>query len=110
MVDMLEALDVDDANKVLEIGTGTGYNAALLAHHVGSENVTTMETDPNLATSARNALWGCGYQANAVPADGRHGFPDDAPYDRVIATCSVTHVRPEWVDQTKSGGFILTTL
>jgi methyltransferase of ATP-grasp peptide maturase system len=110
MVDMLEALDVEDRSKVLEIGTGTGYNAGLLAHRVGADNVTTVETDPDVSASARNALWGCDYHVDVVAADGRYGYPEGAPYDRVIATCSVTRVRPEWVEQTKPGGIILTTL
>ncbi|MDT0344796.1 ATP-grasp peptide maturase system methyltransferase [Streptomyces litchfieldiae] len=110
MVDMLEALDVEDGNAVLEIGTGTGYNAGLLAHRIGVENITTVETDPDVAASARHALWGCGYQVDVVVADGRKGYADSAPYDRVIATCGVTRVRQEWVNQTRPGGIILTTL
>ncbi|WP_181727274.1 ATP-grasp peptide maturase system methyltransferase [Streptomyces sp. PT12] len=110
MIDMLEALDVRDGNSVLEIGTGTGYNAGLLAHRIGPENVTTVDTDAGVAAKARNALWGCGYPVTVVAADGRQGFSENAPYDRVIATCSVAHVRPEWVAQTKPGGVVLTTI
>jgi methyltransferase of ATP-grasp peptide maturase system len=110
MVDMLESLDVKDGDHVLEIGTGTGYNAGLLAHRVGAENVTSIETDPAVAAGARHALWGCGYQVDVIAADGRHGHAKSAPYDRTIVTCGVTRVRPEWVDQTKPKGIILTTL
>jgi methyltransferase of ATP-grasp peptide maturase system len=110
MVDMLEALDVRDGDAVLEIGTGTGYNAGLLAHRVGPENVTTVETDAGAAAKARHALWGCGHPVTVVAADGRQGYAQNGPYDRIIATCSVTHVRPEWIAQTKPGGIILTTI
>lgn len=110
MLDMLEALDVQDGNSVLEIGTGTGYNAGLLAHRVGPENVTTVETDPGIAAKARNALWSYGYPVTVVAADGRRGSGENSPYDRVIATCGVTHVRPEWVAQTRPGGIVLTTV
>ncbi|WP_207931250.1 rRNA adenine N-6-methyltransferase family protein [Streptomyces sp. 8K308] len=52
----VEALDVRDGHRILEIGAGTGYNAAVLAHRVGAENVTTIETDPDVAAGARQAL------------------------------------------------------
>ncbi|WP_052849519.1 ATP-grasp peptide maturase system methyltransferase [Streptomyces avicenniae] len=110
MLDMLEALDVEDGHRVLEIGTGTGYNAALLAHRVGAGNVTTVETDPDVAHRARSALHACGHPATVIVGDGRFGCPERAPYDRVIATCGVSRVRPEWVAQTRQGGVILTTV
>ncbi|WP_168220761.1 ATP-grasp peptide maturase system methyltransferase [Streptomyces sp. RFCAC02] len=110
MVDMLEALDVRDGDTVLEVGTGTGYNAALLAHRVGAENVTTVDTDAAIAAKARNVLWTLGHHVTVVTGDGRHGHAERAPYDRTIATCGVAHVRPEWVAQTKPGGIVLTTV
>ncbi|ARQ70289.1 ATP-grasp peptide maturase system methyltransferase [Streptomyces marincola] len=110
MVDMLEALEVEKGDTVLEIGTGTGYNAGLLAHRVGPDKVTTVETDPGIAARARNALWAAGYPVTVVVADGRLGFSERAPYDRVIATCSVTRVRSEWIAQTRPGGIVLTTI
>ncbi|ONK14251.1 hypothetical protein [Streptomyces sp. MP131-18] len=72
--------------------------------------MTSVETDRAIAADARHALWGCGYQVNVVTADGRYGHAEGAPYDRIIVTCGVSRVRPEWLDQTRPGGIILTTL
>ncbi|MGH4000828.1 MAG: methyltransferase domain-containing protein, partial [Pseudonocardiaceae bacterium] len=94
---------------VLEIGTGTGYNAALLAQRLGAGNITTIEIDPVLATHARQALTTAGYgQVTAVTGDGTHGHPPSAPYDRIISTANVTQVPYAWVAQTRPGGRVLT--
>jgi protein-L-isoaspartate(D-aspartate) O-methyltransferase len=107
---MLEALDLDDGQSVLEIGTGTGYNAALLSHRLGSRLVTTVEVDPAVAEAARLALLACGYTPKLVVGDGAAGHPGGAPYDRIIATCSTATIPPAWVDQLKPGGLLLTNL
>ncbi|MPZ66812.1 MAG: methyltransferase domain-containing protein [Pseudonocardiaceae bacterium] len=67
---MLDALDAEHGMTVCEIGTGTGYNAALLAHRLGAENVTSIEIDPQLAGQARQALATAGYPVTVVTADG----------------------------------------
>ncbi|WP_251070493.1 methyltransferase domain-containing protein [Streptomyces sp. ISL-96] len=105
---MLDILDVKDGHKVLEIGTGTGWNAGLLAHRVGSEHVTTVEVDPALVTQAANNLKNVRLEPEVIAGDGAAGHPDSAPYDRVIATCSVRKVPATWVEQTAPGGVILT--
>ncbi len=111
MAAMLDALDVtDDVTRVLEIGAGTGYNAALLCHRLGPERVTTIEVDPSLAEGARAALAGLGYRPNVVCGDGLAGYPPDAPYDRIIATCSTDDVPRAWLEQTKPGGVVLANL
>ncbi len=107
---MLEALDVDDGARVLEIGTGTGYNAGLLSHRLRSPLVTSVEVDPALAEAARLALLGCGYTPTLVVGDGAGGHPEGAPYDRIIATCSAATVPPSWVAQLRSGGLLVTNL
>ena len=107
---MLEALDIDDGQSVLEIGTGTGYNAALLSHRLGSRLVTTVEVDPQVAEAARSALLACGYTPTMVVGDGAAGHPDGAPYDRIIATCSAATIPPAWATQLRSGGLVLTNL
>lgn len=107
---MLEALDIDDGQTVLEIGTGTGYNAALLSHRLGSRLVTTVEVDPAVAEAARLALLACGYTPTRVIGDGAVGHPDGAPYDRIIATCSAATVPPAWAAQLRPGGLLLTNL
>jgi protein-L-isoaspartate(D-aspartate) O-methyltransferase len=105
---MLAALDAHDGHQVLEIGTGTGYNAALLAHRLGAERVTSVEVDPDIATQARKALTETGFGAvTVVTADGTNGYSAGAPFDRVIATATVNHIPYPWVDQTRPGGRIL---
>ncbi|WP_131739341.1 methyltransferase domain-containing protein [Actinomadura roseirufa] len=104
---MLETLKVEPGVKVLEIGAGTGYNAALLAELAGPSNVTTIEIDPDVAEQARAALARSGYGVKVVTGDGTHGHADGAPYDRVIATAAVYELPYTWVEQTRPGGFIL---
>ncbi len=105
---MLADLDVRPGQRVLEIGAGTGWNAALLAHRVGAENVVSVEVDPDVARSAREALRGAGCGAvEVVTGDGLLGHPQRAPYDRVIATCGLRTGLSSWVSQTRPGGVIL---
>lgn len=104
---MLEALDVQPGMKVLGIGTGTGYNAALLAELAGPQNVTSVEIDPVLAEQARTALARAGCHVQVVTGDGTHGHAANAPYDRVIATAAACRLPYAWVRQTRPGGRIL---
>ncbi len=110
MTRMLEALDIRDGHDVLEIGTGTGYNAALLTHRLGGGHVFSVDIERDLVDSARDRLAALGYLPTLVTADGAHGLPEHAPYDRIIATCSVPTVPWAWVEQTRVGGLILTDL
>lgn len=107
---MLEALDVRDGHRVLEVGTGSGYNAALLCHRLGSGGVATVEVDPAVAGAARESLHAAGYTPTVVVADGAAGYPARSPYDRLIATCSAASVPPAWITQVRPGGLILTSL
>lgn len=108
MATMLDHLDLTGSETVLEIGTGTGYNAALLADRVGSENVTTIECDPTLADHARARLTQAGYgDVTVVTGDGSGGYRPLAPYDRVIATAAVHEIPHSWVEQTRAGGLIV---
>ncbi|EMF00558.1 methyltransferase domain-containing protein [Streptomyces mobaraensis NBRC 13819 = DSM 40847] len=104
---MLDALSVEEGHRVLEIGTGTGWNAALLSHRVGAANVVTVEVDATSARAARTRLDAAGYEPLTVVGDGAEGFPGRAPYDRVIATCSVGSLPRAWIGQTKPGGVIV---
>lgn len=103
---MLEATDLVAGQRVLEIGTGTGWNAALLADKVGTGNVTSVEIDPAVAARAEENLEGRGVRV--VVGDGEKGYPPDAPYDRVLATAAVQRVPYPWVEQTAPGGRIVT--
>ncbi|MGQ0778653.1 MAG: methyltransferase domain-containing protein [Pseudonocardiales bacterium] len=109
---MLDALDVHKGMRVLEIGTGTGYNAALLAAQLGDDHVTTIEIDPVVAGQASDALAIAGCTSTVVCGDGAVGRPAGAPYDRVIVTAAVKlgRVPYAWVEQTRSGGLILVPL
>jgi protein-L-isoaspartate(D-aspartate) O-methyltransferase len=107
MTRMLETLDIRAGHQVLEIGAGTGYNAALLSHRLGSDNVYGVDIEAGLIDVARERLARIGYHPTLVAADGAHGLPEHAPYDRIIATCSVPAIPWAWVQQTREQGLIL---
>lgn len=107
---MLEALDVRDGDRVLEIGTGTGYNAALMCEALGSECVASVDIDAGLVASAKERLNALGYAPTLAVADGAGGFAEAAPYDRILATCSLPSVPPAWLTQVRDGGRILVNL
>jgi protein-L-isoaspartate(D-aspartate) O-methyltransferase len=88
MADMLEALAPEPGMRVLEIGTGTGYNAALLAEIVGSEGfVGTLDIDADVSAEAKGALQDAGFDRVRVLArDGAEGLSEDSPFDRILAT------------------------
>lgn len=104
---MLRDLDVEAGHRVLEIGTGTGYNAALLAYRLGADNVVSVEVDEAVADAACNALVRFGLPAQVVTADGELGYPPEAPYDRIIATCGLRAIPHAWVEQARPGGLIV---
>jgi methyltransferase of ATP-grasp peptide maturase system len=110
VVRMLEDLDVRAGDRVLEIGTGTGYSTALLACRLGGDLVTSVEVDPGVAARAADALRATGYVPHLVTGDGLAGHLERAPYDRVIATCSVRHVPWAWLAQAAPGAHIVATL
>lgn len=105
---MLEALQVKPEMTVLEIGTGTGYNAALLSHVLGDQAVTTVDIDPALTTAAGEALHRAGYRPAVVC--GPAGCPERGPYDRLIATCGVPRVPVHWIGQVRPGGLLLVNV
>lgn len=110
VADMLAALDVRPGQSVLEIGTGTGWNAALLSRLAGEHSrVVTIEIDPDLAQAARQALTTAGFQPLVITGDGLDGYPPSAPYDRVISTAAVREiVPPAWLEQLRQGGRVVT--
>lgn len=109
---MAELLDLRRGMRVLEVGAGGGYNAAVLAEIVGQPSlVTTIDIDPEVAAWARNALDATGFGDVAVMAsDGFFGAPDRAPFDRVIATVGCTDLAPAWIEQLRPDGFALVPL
>lgn len=111
---MLEQLDVAPGMRVLEIGTGTGYNAALLAYLVGSAgHVVTVELDAGIAATAREHLADAGLgpeRVTVITGDGALGWPDGAPYDRIILTAGAWEVTPAWFAQLRDGGRLVLPL
>lgn len=107
---MLDRLQVADGHRVLEIGTGTGYNAALLCARLGDDKVTSVEVDPVAAAEAAGHLAEAGYRPTLVVGDGAAGHPDGGPYDRIIATCAVSRIPIPWIDQLADGGVIVAPL
>ncbi|MFJ9035703.1 ATP-grasp peptide maturase system methyltransferase [Streptomyces sp. NPDC102406] len=110
VVQMIERAGTKPGDSVLEIGTGTGYSTALLCNVLGERNVTSVEVDQNAAERARRALDAAGHSPTLITGDGLLGAPEGAPYDRLIATCSVRFVPYTWLRQIKPGGTILVTL
>lgn len=110
MAVMLEELSVRSGHRVLEIGTGTGYNAALLSDRLGSTLVSTVDVDAELVRLASDRLSLSGYHPAVALRDGAGGFPANAPYDRVLCTCSVSEIPITWLNQTAPGGIVVTTL
>ncbi|RZU37762.1 protein-L-isoaspartate O-methyltransferase [Streptomyces sp. BK022] len=104
---MLAALDVRPHDRVLEIGTGTGWNAGLLAARLGAGNVTSIEIDPQVADAARDRLAAAGLLGTVLTRDGALGDPAGAPFDRVIVTAGVRKLPPAWIEQTREGGLIV---
>jgi protein-L-isoaspartate O-methyltransferase len=107
MLTMLQALDVADGHRVLEIATGTGYNAALLSEWLGSQRVVTVEVDPVLARLADSRLRRSGHTPLVHAGDGREGYPGRAPYDRLIATCGFSTIPGAWLEQVRPAGLIV---
>ncbi|MEU4116846.1 methyltransferase domain-containing protein [Kitasatospora sp. NPDC028055] len=108
VVRMLRDLDVRPGMNVLEIGTGTGWNAALLAHRLGPRHVTSVEIDSDVSEQAWASLNATGLDVDLICGDGSLGWPHRSPYERIISTCSVRRVPWAWIEQTRPGGIILT--
>ncbi|MEO3874378.1 methyltransferase domain-containing protein [Nonomuraea sp. B12E4] len=107
VAELLELLSTKPGHRVLEVGTGTGWTAALLSHMVGAERVTSVEIDAAISERAAKNVSVAGYEPHLVVGDGATGYPDGAPYDRVHVTCSVYRVPYTWVEQCRPGGLIV---
>ncbi|MFF0728397.1 protein-L-isoaspartate(D-aspartate) O-methyltransferase [Streptomyces sp. NPDC004134] len=99
LMSMLSDLDVEPGMRVLETGTGTGWNAGLLAHRLGVGNVVTERARRRLSTT--------GLRPTGAAHVGLDGDPPDAPYDRIIATRGLRQIPAPWIEQVRPDGFIL---
>lgn len=109
---MLDQLDVQPAHRVLEIGSGTGYNAALLSHLVGHNgHVVTVDIDNDATTRARTALDATGHsRVEVITGDGADGAPGHGEFDRIIVTAGAWDVPPAWTEQLSPDGRLVLPL
>ncbi|SFR96441.1 protein-L-isoaspartate(D-aspartate) O-methyltransferase [Halomicrobium zhouii] len=108
---MADLLDLRPGDRVLEIGTGCGYHAAVTADIVGAENVYSVEYHENLAEEARDRLANVGYDGVSVRAgDGKGGWAEHAPYDRAYLTCAAPEFPDAVVEQVRPEGLLLAPI
>lgn len=112
MAHMLELLALSPKLKVLEIGTGTGYNAALISEVVEDQTlVVSVDIQEDVITQTKRLLSNAGYpKINLVLGDGFYGVEEEAPYDRIIATVGTQDLSPYWVAQLSTSGFMILPL
>ncbi|PSQ32642.1 protein-L-isoaspartate O-methyltransferase [Halobacteriales archaeon SW_10_68_16] len=108
---MTDLLDLREGDRVLEIGTGCGYHAAVTAEVVGAGNVYSVEYHDRLAREARETLAETGYEGVSIRAgDGKQGWPEHAPYDRAYLTCAAEDFPAAVVDQARTDGLLLAPI
>jgi protein-L-isoaspartate(D-aspartate) O-methyltransferase len=112
MAIMLNQLQLKPGDHVLEIGTATGYNAAIMKHIVGEHgSITSVEIDADLAQQAQRNLEACGvHGVHVVHADGAHGYMPHAPYDHILVTVGVWNIPQAWLTQLKDGGSLVVPI
>ncbi|MCX4824263.1 methyltransferase domain-containing protein [Streptomyces sp. NBC_01142] len=110
MLEMLDALDAHQGDTVFELGTGTGYNTALLSHRLGDDNVTSIDVDPSLVEAAAFRLEKAGYRPFVTTGDGARGWPQRSPYTRIIATAALRAVPAPFLDQAAPGAIIVAPI
>jgi len=104
---MVDRLGLERGDRVLEVGTGCGYHAAVTAEVVGEGNVFSVEYVPELADRARETLDRLGYDVAVRTGDGHEGWPEHAPYDAAYLTCAAEQVPSAVVAQVRPGGRVL---
>ena len=106
---MTQSLDLEKGQKVLEIGTGSGYQAAVLANI--TDQVYSIEIRENLAKKAEATLKKLNYsQVQVKWSDGYFGWEENAPFDAIIVTCAANHIPPPLIKQLKEGGKLIIPL
>lgn len=104
---MLTAIRINTGDNALQVGTGTGYTAALLCERLGSNKVTTVDIDPDLSNDARTRLHNVGYTPTVVTSNGAQGYTPNAPYDAILATCALRRIPADWLAQAATGARIV---
>ena len=109
---MLDQADVQPGDRVLEIGSATGINAAYLAHLAGPDGqVTTLDIDPWVTDGTRQALNANGYEhVEVITRDGSQGYAEGAPFDRIVVTVGAFDLSAAWWDQLTAGGRLVVPL
>ncbi|MEE1781637.1 methyltransferase domain-containing protein [Streptomyces sp. SP17BM10] len=110
MAVMLQALGELTTPRVKEIGTGTGYNAALLSRRYGHDQVVTVDVDPDVTTAARQRLAAAGYQPTVITADGAVPAMDGPAFGAIVATCGLDRIPPAWLAELADDGVIVAPL
>ncbi|MGH8879441.1 MAG: methyltransferase domain-containing protein, partial [Stackebrandtia sp.] len=110
MATMLRLLDAAEDSRVLEIGTGPGYNASLLCTRLGDAKVTSVDIQSDVVAEASQRLARLGFHPHLEVADGSLGCPARAPFDRIIATCGLGRIPPAWLDQLAPGARVLAPM
>jgi protein-L-isoaspartate(D-aspartate) O-methyltransferase len=112
MAIMLDQLGLEPGHRVLEIGTGSGYNAAVMSAVVGpAGQVVSIDIDPELIDRSRASLAAAGYdRVTLLCADGGFGYPPGAPFDRIIVTAGAWDIAPAWLEQVVPGGLLVLPL
>jgi len=104
---MLDLIDVEPGDRVLEIGTGCGYHAAVTGEVVGDGNVYSVEYDPDLGAAAQERLDRLGYDVAVRIGDGREGWPEEAPFDASYLTCAAAEPPAALIEQTASDAVVV---
>jgi protein-L-isoaspartate(D-aspartate) O-methyltransferase len=109
---MAEELDLAPGQRVLEVGTGSGYHASVVAHIVGKlpkGHVYSVEIKPELAEFAQQNIKKAGYDEviTVIKSDGSVGYPKEAPYDRIFVTCASPDIPPPLIEQLAENGKLL---
>ena len=109
VANMLELLRLEPGHKVLEIGAGTGYNAALISEIVQSQpSVVTVDIQPDVVEQTIRLLKAAGFgDIKVIAKDGFFGVAEEAPFDRIIATVGLFDISPHWTDQLSPAGEML---
>jgi protein-L-isoaspartate(D-aspartate) O-methyltransferase len=107
VAEMLTVMEPLEGKKVLEIGAGSGYAAATMAA-LGAR-IIGIELLPELAEEARSHLDAAGFsdRVQIIAGDGRYGWPEGGPYDRILVSAAIEAIPPAWLEQLADGGAIV---